>query len=105
VAEYGDLTKIEQLHREQEVLTQAMTILENDGTISAFTASPVAQAQTSVLTMPVMVMTVDPKQNLMAACHAACVQRYNQINQELRDLGVTGGPPDHGSNVEQRPGD
>jgi hypothetical protein len=38
---------------------------------------------------------VDPKQNLIAGIHANLTQRYNDINQELRDLGVTGGPPDH----------
>lgn len=105
MAEYDDLAQIEKLHVEQAQLDQALTILEDhDGIVTMFTVAapylvPDPQNPTPpplvMPPMPVSIMTIDPGQNLMAAAHAACVQRYNAINQELRDLGVTGGPPDH----------
>jgi len=97
MADYNDVDQINKLYTEQETLSKAIDALDNyDGTISNFTVQPVFGAGTMPQgnIMSVIVHTVDPKQNLMAACHASCVQRYNTINQELRDLGVTNTPPD-----------
>ena len=99
MADYNDLTTIEQLHAEQAQLTQALTILDDhNGTVTMFSVAAVyspAALPPPAMVMPVTIMTVDPSQNLMAGVRASCVQRYNAINAELRALGVTGGPPDH----------
>lgn len=97
MAEYDDLKQIEALYAEQAILDQALTILEDhDGKVVNFTVAPTfPSGAPPVAIMSVLVSIAEPKQNLNAAAHAACVQRYNQINKELRDLGVTGGPPDH----------
>lgn len=95
MADYTDIDQINKLYTEQEALSRAIDVLDNyDGTVSNFTVQPVFAVGTMPqAVMSVIVVTVDPKQNLMAACHASCVQRYNTINQELRDLGVTNTPP------------
>jgi len=96
MAEYNDLQQIERLHAEQAQIEQALMILEDyAGTVSHYTVAPTASSSGSMPPMSVQIFTVDPGQNLMASVHASLVQRYNAINKELRDLGVTGGPPDH----------
>lgn len=100
MAEYSDLEQIDSLHAEQAQINQALLILdEYNGTVSQFTVAPtnmVSIPPPSVMPpMAVTIVTVDPKQNLIAAVHANLVQRYNTINQELRNLGVTGTPPNH----------
>lgn len=95
MAEYDDLRQIERLYAEQAQIEQALMILEDhNGTVSSYTVAPTSSG-IGMPVMPVQIVTVDPTQNLMASVHASLVQRYNTINQELRDLGVTGGPPDH----------
>jgi hypothetical protein len=105
MADYNDLAQIDKLHAEQTQLSQALAILEEDGTVSSYVVAPVVLPDGPPPTMmSVNIMTVDPKQNLMAAVHANLTQRYNDINKELRDLGVTNTPPDQaGGHVAQRP--
>jgi hypothetical protein len=99
LAEYSDLTQIAKLQAEQLQIEQALLLLEeHDGIVAAYTVSapPQPAGMMGSPPMPVHIATVEPKQkNLMASVHASLVQRFNDINQELRDLGVTGGPPDH----------
>lgn len=92
MADYDDIDQINKLHAEQAILHQALVILDDhDGIVSSYMVVP---GDGAVGVMPVNVLTVEPKQNLMAAAHAYATQRYNTINQELRDLGVTNTPPD-----------
>jgi hypothetical protein len=75
-----------------------LLIEEHDGIVAAYTVSapPQDAGMMGSPPMPVHIATVEPKQkqSLMAAVHASLVQRFDDINKELRDLGVTGGPPD-----------
>jgi len=107
MAEYTDLPYIESLYAEQARIQQALTLLEDyDGTVISYTVAPgpppIAKEGEPLPVVPptmppmsVMITTVDPGQSLMAGIHTNLIQRYNDINKELRDLGVTGGPPDH----------
>lgn len=103
MSEYEDLQKIAALQAEQLQIDQALTILdEHGGTVSTYTVA----ATTPAATMPgVQIMTVDPGQSLISGVRSSLIQRYNAINKELRDLGVTGGPPDHagGPHTETSP--
>ena len=98
MSEYDDIATIDRLHAEQAQLHQALVLLDDhDGIVTMFNISPPPPAPGGpppVLLMAATVQTVGPKQNLMAAAHAYCTQRYNDINKELRDLGITGTPPD-----------
>jgi hypothetical protein len=101
MTEYTDIDQINALRAEQANIDQALTILDDfDGTVSMVT---VASADTTA-PMPVMVAMADPPQSMIAGVRSGLIQRYNQINQELRDLGVTGTPPNHGPpTVETQP--
>lgn len=92
---YDDQPQIQALYAEQALISQALAILEDGGTVSRYTVAP---APPQPGEMSVIITTVDPGQNLIAGIHSNLVQRYNTINQELRNLGVTGGPPDHAGN-------
>lgn len=95
MTDYADVPEVNALYAEQAQIDQAIDILDNrDGTVSAYTIQatlldPVARS------MGVTITTVDPGQSLIAGVRSSLIQRYNQISQELRDLGVTGTPPDH----------
>jgi len=43
----------------------------------------------------VQITTVDPGQSLLSGVRSSLIQRNNQINKQLRDLGVTGVPDDN----------
>jgi hypothetical protein len=95
MADYNNLAQIEKLYAEQAILAQAIDIFDHHhGTVPSFGVSPVVQAgEMPSAVMSVTVVTTNPGQNLMAACRASCNQRYNDINQELKALGVTNTPP------------
>lgn len=93
VAEYSDVEQIARLQAEQVQIDKALTILDDyDGTVSTYTIVPTAEVLNAP--MGVSIATVDPGQSLIAGVRSSLIQRYNQINQELRGLGVTGTPPD-----------
>jgi hypothetical protein len=107
MSSYDDQAQIQALYAEQQQIQQALTILEDyNGTVPSFTVAAVPvqiqptagqpfPSSPAMPAMPVTITTTDPGQNLIAACHANLTQRYNEINKELRQLGVTGTPPAH----------
>jgi hypothetical protein len=90
MTEYTDINQVNALIMEQANIDQALSILdEQDGTV----ANVVIAAQPAGAS--VMCMMVDAPQAMISGVRAGLIQRFNTINQELRDLGVTGTPPDH----------
>lgn len=102
MTDYADVPQVQALYDEQVQINRALDILDNyGGTIPAYTVSPT----TGSALIGVQITTVDPGQSLLAGVRSSLIQRYNAINKELRDLGVTGGPPDHagGPHAETAP--
>jgi hypothetical protein len=98
MTEYADIDEVNKLRAEQENIDRALTILDDyDGTVSSVVIVPTMPIPpdmvASLATVPISM--ADPPQSMVAGIRSGLIQRYNQINQELRDLGVTGTPPDH----------
>lgn len=94
MTEYTDVPQVQALYDEQARINRALDILDNyGGTIPAYTVSPT----TGGVDVPigVQITTVDPGQSLVSGVRSSLIQRNNQINKELRDLGVTNVPPDN----------
>ena len=97
MSEYSDIDQIAALQREQENIDQALTLLDDwNGTVPAYTVAggPTAPGD-PIPPAPVLITMADPPQSMLAGIRTGLIQRYNEINQELRDLGVTGTLPDH----------
>ena len=94
MTDYADIDEVTKLTVEQQNIGNALDILDNyDGTVPSCTIA----ATTVGFDTPVSVTVamIDPPQSLVAGVRSGLIQRYNAINQELRDLGVTGTPPNH----------
>jgi hypothetical protein len=97
MTEYTDIDQINRLLVEQQQLDSALDILDNwDGTVPACTIAPTAGPAGSTWPSSVGVNMTNPPQSMISGIRTGLIQRYNAINQELRDLGVTGTPPNHG---------
>lgn len=104
MADYDDLSQINALMMEQQKINDALVLLDDwNGTISTYTVIQ-GPVETRVMDpevpqpsppMPAQITPIDPGQSLLSGVRSSLIQRYNVINQELRELGVTGGPPDH----------
>lgn len=93
MTDYADIDQISALQSEQANIGQALTILdEYDGTVASCTIVPGVVAPVGVA----IVAMTDPAQAMISGVRAGLIQRYNEINRELADLGVTGTPPDQG---------
>ena len=93
MTEYADVPQVQALYDEQAQINRALDILDNyHGTIPAYTVSPTTAGVGAP--MGVQITTVDPGQSLLSGVRSSLIQRNNQINKELRELGVTGVPPD-----------
>lgn len=94
MTEYADIDEVTKLTLEQQNIGKALDILDNyGGTIPVCT---VAATEISGPGAPISVTVTlaDPPQAMVSGVRAGLIQRYNEINKELRDLGVTGTPPD-----------
>lgn len=91
MSEYSDIEQINKLYAEQANIQKAMDILDDGGTVASVVTSP-TEASTNRMVISVSVTMSDPPQSMIAGIKTGLTQRYNQINQELRDLGVTGTP-------------
>jgi hypothetical protein len=98
MTEYSDIDEIAALQTEQANIDRALTILDDyEGTVSSVVIAPTVPLPPGMM-LPggaVAVSMADPPQSMLAGIRSGLIQRYNQINQELRDLGVTGTPPNH----------
>jgi len=93
MSEYSDIDQIAALQAEQVKIDQALTVLDDyGGTVSQYVVAPTTGGAGAP--SMVSITTVDPGQSLISGVRSSLIQRYNQINQELRDLGVTGVPND-----------
>jgi hypothetical protein len=85
---YSDAEQIAALKAEQESIGAALDMLAAPGgtVVSVMVGSDAPGT--------VGVATPDAPQSLVAGVRASLNQRYNEINRELQDLGVTDTPPD-----------
>lgn len=89
MTDYADIDQIDALLKEQQRIDQALTLLDDyDGTIPSVTIASADAAAPP----PVAVNMTDPPQSMISGVRSGLIQRYNEINHELRDLGVTGPP-------------
>lgn len=106
MTEYSDVPQVQALYAEQAQIARALDLLDNyDGTVTMYTVAGTSATDGYMAPMGVQITTVDPGQSLISGVRSSLIQRYNAINKELRDLGVTGGPPDHagGPHVDAAP--
>lgn len=89
MAAYSDAEQIAALKAEQASIDAALDMLDAPGgtVVSVMVGSDAPGT--------VGVPTPDAPPNLIAGVRSALNQRYNEINRELRELGVTDTPPDH----------
>lgn len=90
---YTDVTQANALVEEQTRLSNGVAMLDNGGTVTSFTVSPIAGTMPGPSMMPVSILTVVPPADLIASARAAMVARHNAISDELTAIGVTGAPP------------
>jgi len=101
MTEYTDVDQVNVLVAEQQRIQAALDMLDDAGTVTWQTIGPTA-ASTAPDAVPIAMPVADAPQSLLSVTRSALNRRYNEINQELRDLGVTGVPPDHAL-VEAKP--
>lgn len=95
MTDYADVPQVQALYDEQARINEALTIIDDhDGTVTMYTVAATS-APPGVMPIGVQITTVDPGQSLIAGVRSSLIQRNNQINKELRDLGVTNVPPDN----------
>ena len=94
MTEYADIDRVNALFAEQARIQAALDMLDDAGTVTWQTIGPTA-ASTAPNATPIALPVADAPQSLLSVTRSALNRRYNEINQELRDLGVTGTPPDH----------
>jgi hypothetical protein len=94
MTEYADIDQTATLLEEQERIQAALDMLDDEGTVTWQTIGPTAASQTPDAT-PIALPVADAPQSLLSVTRSALNRRFNEINKELRDLGVTGTPPDH----------
>lgn len=94
MTEYADIDHVNALFAEQARIQAALDMLDDAGTVTWQTIGPTA-ASTDPTATPIAMPVADAPQSLLSVTRTALVRRHNEINQELRDLGVTGTPPDH----------
>jgi hypothetical protein len=95
MTEYTDTEQISRLTAEQRNIGVALDILDNHaGTVPSCTIAA-TDAVPPDLPMTVAVGMTDAPQAMLSGIKAGLIQRYNEINRELAELGVTGTPPDH----------
>lgn len=93
MTDYADVPAVQALYEEQARVQQALTILDDyAGTVPQYVVAPTI-AGAGVPPM-VSITTGDPPQSLLSGVRSSLIQRNNQINKELRDLGVTNVPND-----------
>jgi len=98
MAEYSDLAEIDRLSKQQELIAQALLILEEyNGTISNYTVAPVFEPNVmgTPNIMPTMINTGTVSEDLLVYIHENLVLQYDDLSQQLAALGVTGVPPAH----------
>ena len=99
MTDYADLPEVNALQLEQKKINDALVLLDDwNGTMSTYTIVPGVVDEPPVgssAPMPAQINPIDPGQSLLSGIRSSLIQRYNAINKELRDLGVSGGPPDH----------
>jgi hypothetical protein len=94
MTDYADIDDVTRLTVEQQSIDEALNLLDNyAGTVTSCTIA--ATEITPTTPIAVTVATTDPAQAMISGVRAGLIQRYNAINKELRDLGVTGTPPNH----------
>jgi hypothetical protein len=95
---YTDVPAVNALYMEQEQINQAIMMIDDGGRVLNFTIGPKLPDVSETMPpgvppyMPVMIVTRDPPDTLMAQARAALVLRQNEIVAELAALGVTEGP-------------
>jgi len=96
MSSYSDVPEINMLYVEQENIASAISLLDNAGTVSSFTVAPTAESPTinNMTQMSVSIGWLTSSQALNDAARAALVSRYDEITQQLADLGVTEVPAD-----------
>ena len=94
MADYADTAAINALVAEQNTISAALALLDDEGTVDSVLIGP-TELSTQPGAMRISVATPDAPHSLVAGVRSGLVQRYNAINRELRDLGVTNTPPDH----------
>jgi len=94
VTEYADIDQINALKVEQTQIGLALTSLDDfNGTVPSCLIVPTTGGNQAP--PAVSINMAEPPQAMLSGIRAGLIQRYNQINQELRDLGVTDTPPNH----------
>jgi hypothetical protein len=103
VTDYSDIPQVNQLYIEQQQVETAISLIDNGGTLTAFTISPppppppydpMNPVPPSPMMMDVRITnigTVAPE--TLTALRAQLVERDNEITAELTSLGVTTTPP------------
>jgi hypothetical protein len=93
MTEYTDVEEVNKLVAEQNQLQLAIDILNDNGTVSSVVASPTDESDSPDV-ISIGVLTPDAPQKMIEAVKSGLAERYNAINKELSDLGVSGAPPD-----------
>jgi hypothetical protein len=93
MTDYSDIEQVNRLVAEQADIQRALDMLDDEGTIASVVVSPTEASSNTMMTSAVSVAMTDAPQSMLSGVKAGLTQRYNEINQELRVLGVTGTPP------------
>ena len=95
MTEYNDIQQVNALLSEQRATQSAIDILDNSGTVTAVTVAPRSDPENPAANMmPTQVAIRNAPETLVTDVRSGLAQRYNEINQELVALGVTGVPAD-----------
>ena len=90
MSSYNDTQEINKLYQEQTQIINAITILDNGGTVTSFVI-----ASKDFMTSPMMAVsinTIEPSQTTLDTIYGELIDRHNAISQELEALGVTDAP-------------
>lgn len=94
MTEYADIPDVNTLHSQREIVTNAITLIDNGGNVVNLTVSPVAGATPSASTMPASVYMPPPTpQATIDNIRAWLVTRQSDIDAQLAALGVVNPPP------------
>ena len=92
MSDYVNVPSINALFDEQAIISQAVLILEDAGTILNFRVGSTEQSTQEAA--GVTVATGTPSPELLDTAYSQLITRYNAINRELEAFGIINVPPD-----------
>jgi len=89
LTDYSDVPQVNALHQERELVTSAITMIDDGGNMTFFTIEPAPPDPNAAVRVT---MPPPTPAGTLADVRAWLVSRQNDLDQQLADLGVTNPP-------------